>query len=91
MIEWAVVIVVLIQLAVVGYLVGTMLRHIQTERRSSNIRKIWSNFGLSIALALLFFTSWVGQAVAEWQVFKIWSALRVLATESSLPNSGVGA
>ena len=63
------VIVVVIQIAVLGYLIGALIRSIQKERRSSNIRNIWGNFGLSLALLILFLTSWIGQAVAEWQVY----------------------
>ena len=62
--------VIVIQVAVVGYLIGALVRDIQKKRRSSNIRNIWANFGLSLALGILFFTSWIGQAVAEWQVYK---------------------
>jgi hypothetical protein len=57
-------------IGVVGYLVATMVRAIQTEKRQSRLRKTWANFGLSIALALLFFVSWIGQAVAEWGAYR---------------------
>jgi hypothetical protein len=66
---FAIIIAVLILFSVTGYLLATMLRHIQVERRSNNIQKIWSNFGLSIALATLFFVSWIGQAIVQWPVF----------------------
>jgi hypothetical protein len=52
------------------YLVGSLFRSIQDERRSSNLQKIWRHFGLSIAFCLLFLTSWVGQAFTEWEVYK---------------------
>jgi hypothetical protein len=51
------------------YLVGSLFRSIQDERRSSNLQKIWRHFGLSIAFCLLFLTSWVGQALTEWEVY----------------------
>ena len=54
---------------VVGYLVTMMLRHIRSEMRRSGVRKVFSNFGLSISLALLFLVTWVAQAVVEWSVF----------------------
>ena len=57
-------------IGVVGYLVATMVRAIQNEKRQSRLRRTWANFGLSIALALLFFVSWVGQAVAEWGAYR---------------------
>jgi hypothetical protein len=64
------VIVIVIQVAVVGYLFAALIRNIRKERRSSNIRNIWGNFGLSLSLCILFLTSWIGQAFAEWQVYK---------------------
>jgi succinate dehydrogenase hydrophobic anchor subunit len=67
---WALAVVMLVQVGVVVYLVGSLIRQIRKERRVSNVRKIWANFGLGLTLCILFFTSWVGQAVAEWQVFK---------------------
>ena len=64
------VVTVLVLVAVSGYLVGTMIRSILVEKRSSRLRKIWKNFGLSIALAILFLVSWGGQAVAEWGAYR---------------------
>lgn len=61
---------VLVLLAVAGYLLATMIRSIMDEKRSSRVRKIWKNFGLSIALAILFLVSWAGQAVAEWGAYR---------------------
>ena len=66
---FAVVVTAVVLIGVAAYLLGTMVRHIQVERRSNNVRKIWSNFGLSIALAILFLVSWVGHAIVEWQVY----------------------
>jgi succinate dehydrogenase hydrophobic anchor subunit len=62
--------VMVIQIGVVVYLVGSLIYQIRKERRASNIRRTWTNFGLGLTLCILFFTSWVGQAVAEWQVYK---------------------
>jgi len=64
----AVTIVVLV--AVTGYLFATMIRSIRDEKRQSRLRKTWKNFGLSIALAVLFLVSWGGQAVAEWGTYR---------------------
>jgi succinate dehydrogenase hydrophobic anchor subunit len=65
----AAVISALIQVAVVAYLIGTMARAIRNEKRRANLKHTWKHFGLSIALALLFFVSWVGQGVSQWQQF----------------------
>jgi hypothetical protein len=62
-------VVVGIILATVAWLVGSMVRSIVDERRSSGVRGIWKNFGLSIAFCILFFGSWLGQGIAEWQTF----------------------
>ncbi len=63
------VIVIALTTGTVFYLVGTMIRSIQVEKRSSGLTKTWKNFGLSIALAILFFTTWLGQGIAQWQTF----------------------
>jgi hypothetical protein len=63
------VIVMALTVGTVVYLVGTMIRSIQTERKKSGVTKVWTNFGLSIALAILFFTTWFGQGIAQWQTF----------------------
>jgi hypothetical protein len=49
------------------YLVGSLGRSIQHEKRAS--MKMWKNFGLSLGFCALFLLSWVGQAAAEWQTF----------------------
>jgi hypothetical protein len=55
--------------AVSVYLVGNMLRSIQAEKRGRRLTRTWKNFGLSIAFCILFFTTWIGQGIAQWQVF----------------------
>lgn len=54
--------------ATVGYLLGVMGIGIRREVRGSNARPL-KDFGLSITLAVLFFSSWVGQAISQWQEF----------------------
>jgi hypothetical protein len=60
---------ILVLVAVPAYLIWMMLRSIREEQRTENIRKVWTNFGLSIVLCVLFFASWIGQAVAQWRAF----------------------
>jgi hypothetical protein len=50
-------------------LVAVTVQSIQRERRRSGIRRIWPHFALSIAFCALFFVSWIGQGVAEWQTY----------------------
>jgi formate hydrogenlyase subunit 4 len=61
---------VAMMIAIVVFLVGVMLRSIRNERRSTGTRKVWANFGLSLVLCLLFFSSWVAQAMSQWQQFR---------------------
>jgi hypothetical protein len=65
--SWAVLIALMMLMAgVVVWLFGSMVRSIQDERRSSGVKKIWKNFGLSMGFAGLFLVSWLGQGVAQW-------------------------
>jgi hypothetical protein len=66
---FATVVAVTVLIGVTGWLLFAMLRHIQVERRRTNVSKVWSNFGLSIALAGLFLVTWAGQAMVEWSVY----------------------
>jgi hypothetical protein len=59
--------IILITVGVTAYLVGTLARSIQREKSTS--MKLWKNFGLSLGFCLLFFITWVGQGVAQWQRF----------------------
>ena len=60
----------LVLLTIVGvtaYLIGTTIKSIQNEKRTS--MRLWKNFGLSLAFCTLFLVSWVGQGIAEWQEY----------------------
>ena len=63
------IVVLVVMLGTAGYLIGSMLRSIQGERRRSGVRKVWKNFGLSIAFCILFLTTWTAQGIVEWQTF----------------------
>jgi uncharacterized membrane protein YraQ (UPF0718 family) len=65
----ALIVSVVVLAVVTGYLIGSMVKSIVDERRNQNIKKIWKNFGLSIAFCILFLVSWGAQAVAEWQQY----------------------
>ena len=70
MYSWAALIAVMALMAgVMVWIFGSMVRSIQDERRSENIKKIWKNFGLSIGFAILFVLSWLGQGVAQWNTY----------------------
>jgi hypothetical protein len=53
--------------AVLAFLVFSMVRSIRDERTPG--RSLWREFGLSILLLILFLGSWLGQGVAQWQVY----------------------
>jgi len=66
---FAILVSAVVLVGVAGYLLTTMIRHIQTEKRSSRLRKVWSNFGLSMVLAILFLVTWAAQAIVQWQAY----------------------
>ena len=57
----------LVIVGITAYLVGTLVRSIGNEKRTR--MRLWKNFGLSLGFCGLFFVSWIGHAVTEWQVF----------------------
>ena len=62
---WAMVFVVVLTFGSLGFLIFIMIRSIRDERTAG--RSIWREFGLSVVLVVLFFASWIGQGVAQWQ------------------------
>ncbi len=58
-----------IMFGIAFYLVWSLVTSILHERKRTGLRKLWANFGLSLVLAVLFFTSWVAQAMAQWHEF----------------------
>jgi hypothetical protein len=55
---------------VAGYLVWAMIDAIRTERRRSGVRKLWTNFGLSLTFCGLFLVTWIAQGFAEWGTYR---------------------
>ncbi len=49
------------------FLFASLLRSIHDERTPG--RSVWREFGLGIALMLLFLVTWFGHLISEWQVF----------------------
>jgi hypothetical protein len=58
---------ILIALASLGFVTISMVRSIQNERRAG--RSIWKDFGLGIALMVLFFVTWIAHGISEWQTY----------------------
>jgi hypothetical protein len=51
-----------------AFLIFATVRSIHNERSRTG-RSVWREFGLGLILMILFFASWVGHGIAEWQVF----------------------
>ncbi len=49
------------------FVIVSMVRSIANER--SKDRSIWREFGLGLALMVLFFATWVAHGVAQWQTY----------------------
>ena len=56
-----------VMLAVSVFLIGSMFHSIRKEKKSSNLKRTWANFALSIAFCILFLSSWLAHGVAEWR------------------------
>ena len=65
-----VIVVSLVLVGTAGCLVVAMVRSIVNERRSSGVKRVWKNFGLSLAFCLLFLISWLGHGLAEWETYR---------------------
>jgi hypothetical protein len=57
--------IVLITFASLGFVVFSMVRTIRDQHTKG--RSIWKQFGLGLALMILFFATWIGHGIAEWQ------------------------
>src|SRR5687768_11879017 len=64
---WMMVIANVLAAGSLVFIVFSMVRSIQDERTPG--RSVVKEFGLSISLMVLFFVSWIGHGIAEWQVF----------------------
>ena len=67
--EIALWVTLLVLVGVASFLLGMLVRSVIRERRTAGVRRIWRNFGLSLAFAVLFLVSWAAQGVAEWQLY----------------------
>src|SRR3954470_4417817 len=62
-----IVVAALIVVGSLGWLIAATVRSIGDERTEG--RSLFREFGLSFALITLFFASWIGQAITQWQEF----------------------
>jgi hypothetical protein len=59
------VLVVVLALGALLFLIAATIRSIVNERAEH--RSVWREFGLGLSLMLLFFATWLGHGIAEWQ------------------------
>jgi len=64
---WVMLATMVLTLGALVFLLAATARQIRDER--SPHRSLWREFGLGLVLMILFFATWVGQGVTEWQVF----------------------
>ena len=64
---WTMGLATVLALGSLGFVIWTLVRSIMVER--SQHRSVWREFGLGLALTVLFLATWIGHAIAEWQVF----------------------
>ena len=64
---WAMVGAIVLTFASLAFLIFSMVRHIRDEKDGR--KSIWRQFGLSIALMILFFVTWFAHGIAEWQTY----------------------
>jgi hypothetical protein len=65
--ELGTLVVVVLGLGALVFVIGSMIRSMRNEHRAGH--SIWKQFGLGIALMILFFATWAGQGIAEWQTY----------------------
>jgi hypothetical protein len=61
------VLVTAVSLSTLLFLIAATARSIANERTEG--RSVWREFGLGLVLMVLFFTTWVGHGIAEWQTY----------------------
>jgi hypothetical protein len=64
---WAMLVAIVLAVASLGFVVFSMARSI-VNHRSPN-RSVWREFGLGLALMILFFVTWFAQGITEWQTY----------------------
>jgi MFS family permease len=64
---WLMVVCSVLAIGGLGVVVFALVRSILNERTGE--RSVWREFGLGLALMILFFGTWIAHGIAEWQVF----------------------
>jgi hypothetical protein len=61
------VVATVMALAALLFVIWSLIRTITVEH--SPERSVWRDFGLGLALMILFFGTWVAHAIAQWQAY----------------------
>ena len=64
---WMMVVATVVALGALLFVIWSLIRSITVER--SPERSVWREFGLGLALMILFFGTWVADAITQWQTF----------------------
>jgi hypothetical protein len=64
---WMMLLATVIALGALLVVMFALVRSIRNEHQEG--RSLWREFGLGLALMLLFFGSWVAHGIAEWQTY----------------------
>ena len=64
---WMMVLAAALTFGALAFLVFSLVRSIQNEH--SKGKSVWREFGLGLSLMVLFFATWVGQAISQWQTY----------------------
>jgi hypothetical protein len=58
---------IVLTVGTLAFLLVTMARSIQVQKTGD--RSIWREFGLGLTLMILFFATWIGHLIAQWQSY----------------------
>ncbi len=64
---WMMLLTLVLALGALLFLIYVTVRSIRDHQTKG--RAIWREFGLGLILMILFFVTWAGQGITEWQVF----------------------
>ncbi|MGH2794789.1 MAG: DUF6766 family protein [Actinomycetota bacterium] len=64
---WMLAVAIGLALATLLFLIVSMIRSIGNER--DRRRSVWREFGLGLSLMIMFFATWIGHGISEWQEY----------------------
>jgi hypothetical protein len=64
---WMMVVATVLALSALLFVIWSLIRTITIQRLPD--RSVWREFGLGLALMILFFVTWVTHAIAQWETF----------------------